>query len=212
MAKKIYPGNYVNRLSAWQGQPVVAWPTRQFFHVTGYALITTNATSWDIRIPSPDMRADDKPRADITSLVLPVGACPYFVGFRIPDMRKERSTGTAFTGLVGTSGERLKVADAVANDNNITTAIVATNSADAAFSGTTITPRQVRRSIVTAPILAGAETLRVWSVQSDGTTLSTNGVSSTVPGGTPIIVEVAYFIDDDVAELEDVRLPYRVEN
>lgn len=213
MAKKIYAGNYVNRLSAYQGQPVVAIPTRQFFHVTGYALITsTSATSWDIRIPSPDMRADDKPRPDITSLVLPAGACVYFVGFRIPDMRKERSTGTAFSGLVGTTGERLKVADAVGNDNNITTAIVATDSSLAAFSGGTLTPRQVRESVVTAPILAGNETLKVWNVQSDGTTISSNGATSTVAGGTPIIVEVAYFTDDDVAELDDIRLPYRVEN
>lgn len=214
MAKKIYAGNYVNRLSAYQGQPVVAMPGRQHFHVTGYALITsTSATSWDIKIPSPDMRADDKPRADITSLVLPAGACVYFVGFRIPDMRKERSTGTAFSGLVGTNGERLKVADAVGNDNNITTSVVATNSADAAFgSNTTIAPKQVRKSIVTAPILGGSETLKVWNVQSDGTTISSNGVTSSVAGGTPIIVEVAYFTDDDVAELDDIRLPYRVEN
>lgn len=213
MAKKIYAGNYVNRLSAYQNQPVVCMPGRQFYHITGYALITsTSATSWDIKIPGPDMRADDKPRPDIASLVLPAGACVYFVGFRVPDMRKERSNGTAFSGLVGTNGERLKVADAVGNDNNITTAVVATDSSLAPFANGTITPRQVRESIVTAPILAGSETLKVWNVQSDGTTISSNGVTSTAPGGTPIIVEVAYFTDDDVAELDDVRIPFRVEN
>lgn len=213
MAKKIYAGNYVNRLSAYQGQPVVTTPGRQHFHVTGYALITSSsATSWDIKIPSPDMRADDKPRADIPSLVLPAGACVYFVGFRVPDMRKERSNGTAFSGLVGTNTERLKVADAVGNDNNITTSVVATDSSLAPFASGTITPRQVRESVVTAPILAASETLKVWNVQSDGTTISSNGVTSTVAGGTPIIVEVAYFLDDDVADLDAVRIPFRVEN
>ena len=28
MAKSIYPGNYVNRLSSYQGQPVIALPGR----------------------------------------------------------------------------------------------------------------------------------------------------------------------------------------
>lgn len=213
MAKRIYPGNFTNRISSYQQQAVVCEPGRAFYHVTGYALITSAAaSSWDIRIPSPDIRPDDKPRADIPQVILPAGARPYFVGLRIPDMRKERSAGTAFSGLVGTNTERLKVADALASDNNITTTVVATNSADCPFASTTITPRQARVSVNPAPVLAGAETLKLYAVQSDGTTASAGGVTSTVAGGTPIIVEVAYWLPDDVADLEDVRLPFRVEN
>jgi hypothetical protein len=213
MAKTIYPGNYTNRLSSWQGQGVLALPGRAFFSVLGYALITsTPATSWAIRIPSPDLRQDDKPRADIPSLILPAGAAVYSLGLRIPDMRKERSEGTAFSGLVGTNTEELKVADAIANDGTITTAAVATAGASATFASTTIAPKQVRQSIVTAPILAGAETLTLFNVAPGSPDVAGSGVTSTVAGGTPIIVEVNYFLDADLPDIEDVRIPFRVEN
>jgi hypothetical protein len=213
MAKKIYPGNFTNRLSSYQSQCVVAQPGRCFYSVLGYALITAqSATSWPITIPSPDLRSDDKPRPDITSLVLPVGAAVYSVGMRIPDMRKERSEGTAFSGLVGTNTEELKVADAIGSDGTITTSAVATAGASAVFASTTIAPKQVRQSIVTAPILAGAETLTLYNVAPGSPDTEGSGVTSTASGGTPIIVEVNYFLDEDVADLEDLRLPFRVEN
>ena len=69
MAKKIFPGNWVTNLSSYQGQPVVAVPGRVYYHKVGYALITsTAAKEWDVVIPSPDMRGDDKVRADIEGL------------------------------------------------------------------------------------------------------------------------------------------------
>jgi hypothetical protein len=212
MAKTIYPGNYVNRLSGYQNQAVLAEPGRAFYQVLGYALIgSTGANSFDITIPSPDLRADDKPRPDRVGLTVPIGAQLYSIGFRIPDMRRDRSVGTAISGLVGTDTNRLKLADALANDNTITTANVATSSALAPVASTTITPRQVRQSLVTPVVLAAAETLRLFVTDSTGTVAGSNLTSNQV-GGTPIIVEVNYMLDDDVAGLEDVKLPFRVEN
>jgi hypothetical protein len=213
MTKSIFPGNYVNRMSSWQGQGVLALPGRIYFSVIGYALITaTPATSWDIRIPSPDMRQDDKTRVDIPSLILPAGANVYSVGLRVPNMAKERGLAPAFSGLVGTNTERLKVADAVGNDNNITASVVATSSAAVAVAGGTIAPVATRRQIITPVALSGAETLRVFLTAADGTTGSSNSLTSTVAGGTPIIVEANYFLDDDLPDVEDVRIPFRVEN
>lgn len=213
MTKIIFPGNYTNRLSSWQGQGVAALPGRIYFSVIGYALITaTPAASWDIKIPSPDMRQDDKTRVDIPSLILPVGANVYSVGLRVPDMAKERGLATAFSGLVGTNTERLKVADALANDNNITATVVATSSAAVAVASGTIAPVATRRQIITPVALSGAETLRVYLTAADGTTASTNNLTSSVAGGTPIIVEANYFLDDDLPDIGDVRIPFRVEN
>ena len=57
MAKKIFPGNWVTNLSSYQGQPVVAVPGRVYYHKVGYALVdSTGGTSFDVKIPSPDMR------------------------------------------------------------------------------------------------------------------------------------------------------------
>jgi hypothetical protein len=209
MAKKIYPGNYVNRLSAFQGQPAICVPGRAYHHITGYALVdATGGTSFDVVIPSPDKRGDDKPRADITGLVVPAGAKIYFLGLRVPDMRKDRGLGSAFSGLVGTATNRLKLADALANDNTITTSAASTDSAAVVVSASgTIAPVATAESVVTAPVLAGNETLRVYVTDSSGTSAGSS-LTSSLPGGTPIIVEVAYFVDDAVADLGDVSVPY----
>lgn len=210
MAKKaIYPGNYVNRLSSYQGQPAICLPGRAYYHITGYALVSaTGGTSFDVVIPSPDKRGDDKPRADITGLVLPAGASVYFAGLRVPDMRKDRGVGTATSGLVGTATNRLKLADALANDNTITTSAVSTDSAAVVVAASgTIAPVATGKSAVTPVVLAGSETLRVFVTTSAGT-LAGSTLSSSLAGGTPIIVEVAYFLDDGVADLSDVSLPF----
>lgn len=216
MAKQIYPGNWVNRMSSGHGGStptgVICQPGRVYFHLTGYATITSvGATSWPITLPSPDMRPDDKPRADIVGLVLPLGAVVAHVGIRVPDMRRDRGIGTAFSGIVGTNTDRLKVADAIASAAGITTSTVATDSSLLPVASTTIAPGSALTSVVTGAILAGAETLQVFSTNSTGTAAGSN-MTSTLVGGTPILVEVSYYINDAVADLGDVRIPFLREN
>lgn len=212
MAKKIYPGNYVNRLSSYQGQPAVCVPGRVYYHITGYALVNaTGGTSFDVIIPSPDKRGDDKPRADITGLTLPAGANVYYLGVRVPDMRKDRAVGTAFSGLVGTNTNRLKLADAIGNDDVLTTSTLSTNSATIAVASTTVAPVAASKSVITPVTLAGAETLKVFVTNSTGTAAGST-LTSSLTGGTPIICEVAYYLDDAVAELNDVSIPYITES
>lgn len=212
MAKKIYPGNYVNRLSSYQGQPAVCMPGRVYYHITGYALVdATGGTSFDVIIPSPDKRGDDKPRADITGLTLPAGANVYYLGVRVPDMRKDRGVGTAFTGLVGTNTDRIKLADAIGNDNAMTTTALSTNSATIPVASTTVAPLAASKSVVTPVVLAGAETLKVFVTNGTGTSAGST-LTSSLTGGTPIICEVAYYLDDAVAELNDVSIPYITES
>lgn len=213
MAKKIYPGNYVNRLSSYQGQPVVAIPGRVYYLVTGYALVpddNVGATSFDVVIPSPDRRADDKPRASITGLVVPSGAALYHVGLRVPDMRKDRAIGTAFSGLVGTNTNRLKLADAIGNDDTITTTAASTTSSELAVSGGTVAPGSSVKMIATAAILSGNETLKVYVTNSSGTSAG-SAIYSNVKGGTPLIVEVGYYMADAVADIGDVTIPFITE-
>ena len=212
MAKKIYPGNYVNRLSSYQGQPAVCVPGRVYYHVTGYALVNaTGGTSFDVIIPSPDKRGDDKPRADITGLTLPAGANVYYLGVRVPDLRKDRGVGTAFSGLVGTNTDRIKLADALANDNVLTATTLSTNSATIAVASTTVAPVAASKSVITPVALTGAETLKVYVTNSTGTAAGST-LTSSLTGGTPIICEVAYYLDDAVAELNDVSVPYITES
>ena len=46
---------------------------------------------------------------------------------------------------------------------------------------------------------------------SAGTAAGT-AITSSAVGGTPIICEVSYYLDDAVADIDDTRIPYRVES
>ena len=210
MAKKIFPGNWVTNLSSYQGQPVVAVPGRVYYHKVGYALVgSTGATEFAVTIPSPDMRGDDKVRADITGLTIPAGANVYHVGIRVPDMRKDLGVGTAASGLVGTNSDTIAVKDAAASAAaSITTSVV--SSPTIAVASATIAPASAKKGIVTAAVLSGAETLKVYVRNAAGNGAG-SALSSTQAGGTPIIVEVSYFIDDDVAGLDDTYIPFITE-
>tara|TARA_B100000965_G_C19495942_1_gene715232 strand:- start:503 stop:1138 length:636 start_codon:yes stop_codon:yes gene_type:complete len=210
MAKKIFPGNWVTNLSSYQGQPVVAVPGRVYYHQVGYALVgSTGATEFAVTIPSPDMRGDDKVRANITGLTVPAGANVYHVGIRVPDMRKNKDAGSASSGLVGTNTDTIAVKDAAASAaGSITTTVV--SSPTIAVASTTIAPASAKKGIVTAAVLSGAETLKVYVRNAAGNGAGSN-LSSTQTGGTPIIVEVSYFVDDDVAGLDDTYIPFITE-
>lgn len=212
MAKKIYPGNWVTELSSYQGQPVVAVPGRTYYQIIGYALVTsTGGTSFDVIIPSPDLRGDDKPRANITGLVVPAGANVYHVGLRVPDMRKDRGVGTATSGLVGTNTNRLKLADALANDDTITATAVSTTSSAVAVASTTVAPVGTTKGLITPVALTGAETLKVYVTDNTGTAAGST-LTSTATGGTPIIVEVCYYTEDVAPDLGSTYLPFITES
>lgn len=228
MAKKIYPGNYVNRLGSYkltsnlgsgaaqQGSiGAVCVPGRVYYHVTGYALVNaTGGTSFDVIIPSPDMRADDKPRANVTGLVVPVGAKVYHLGIRVPDLRKDRSLGTATTGLVGTNTNRLKLASAVgtAATGEIAATALGTDSSAIAVASTTVAPVASVFGASTYTAITGSDlTLKVYVTNSTGTAAGST-LTSTATGGTPIICEVGYYVEDVVADLNEVAIPYITES
>ena len=210
MAKKIFPGNWVTTLSSYQGQPVVAVPGRQYYQKIGYALVdSTGGTEFAVTIPSPDLRGDDKVRANITGLTLPAGANVYHVGIRVPDMRKDKGVGTATSGLVGTNTDTIAVKDAAASAaDTISTTVVSTPTI--AVASTTVAPTSASKGEVEAKTLAGAETLKVYVRNAAGNGTGSN-LSSTAAGGTPIIVEVAYFVEDDVPDVESTFIPFITE-
>jgi|TARA_X000001036_G_scaffold330854_1_gene309571 hypothetical protein len=210
MAKKIFPGNWVTTLSSYQGQPVVAVPGRQYFQKIGYALVDgTGGTEFDVTIPSPDMRGDDKVRANITGLTIPAGANVYHVGVRVPDLRKDRAIGSAVSGIVGTNGDTIAVKDAAGSAaDTISTTVVSTPTV--AVANATIAPTSAKKGVVEAKTLAGAETLKVYVRNAAGNGAGT-AITSSQAGGTPIIVEVAYFVEDDVAGLDSTFIPYITE-
>jgi hypothetical protein len=73
----LYPGNQINRLSSYNGEGVYGWPGIEAYELIGFVKITNLSAdkasykSFDVTIPSPDRRTDDRVRDNRTSLVVP---------------------------------------------------------------------------------------------------------------------------------------------
>ena len=72
----LQPGNQINRLSSFNVEGVYGWPGIEAYEMVGYVKISNLAAdkasykSFDITIPSPDRRPDDRVRDNRTSLVV----------------------------------------------------------------------------------------------------------------------------------------------
>lgn len=204
MVKRIFPGNYVNFLSAYQGQPVVALPGKRFFHLIGFARVDgTPRQELDIIIPSPDKRPDDKPRPDIVGMRVPLGAHVYHLGLRVLDARKDPGQGVPRSGLIyGATGNRAKLATAVAAGTNAGTIAAGALSipgiaTSASPSLTTMPQSQVFHPSTFIGTATNAElTLRVFNTNAAGDAAGTAGLSTQEPGGICLIAEVCYWLPD----------------
>lgn len=82
----LQPGNQINRLSSYNTEGVFGWPGIEAYELIGYVKINNlaadkaNFKSFDLIVPSPDRRPDDRVRDDRTSLVVKASATrPAFV-------------------------------------------------------------------------------------------------------------------------------------
>ena len=76
----LQPGNQTRRLSSFNHEGVFGWPGIEAFEQVGYVKVTNLAAakadnkSFNITVPSPDRRVDDRVRDDRTSLVVKASA------------------------------------------------------------------------------------------------------------------------------------------
>ena len=72
----LQPGNQINKLSSYNNEGVFGWPGIEAFEQIGFIKINNASAdkasfkSFDITVPSPDRRVDDRVRDDRTSLVV----------------------------------------------------------------------------------------------------------------------------------------------
>lgn len=198
MAKKIYPGNFVNAISSFQSEGVVTQPGRLFVHRRGYIKVdATPRLEFDVIIPSPDKRPDDKPRADIVGLTVPLGATVTYLGLRILDARKDTGVGSPRSGLIwANAADRIKLASAVSVNG---AAITATTLSTAAIDDVSLTaaPQFVVNSSASGVTTTAAMTLKLY--YDNGSTAAGNagGLTSNEPGGSFLTADVVYWINDE---------------
>ena len=228
--KKIYPGNCVNHLNAYANpnddfkangrgvsdprdrkqQALMFCPGWVAVRKVGYAHINEAATQWDVVVPSPDLRPDDKPRADIIGLFIPTGALVVRAGLRVPAVNAQPgyySSGSRQeadqlgSGLIGTAGDKIVLGSAVA-------AAPGVNAGGIATKGTLVVDADGNLPIGTdvvqtkfgLPVEATADlTLKLFA--------SGSGISSTIIGGAYVPCEVVYLLPEDVAGIDSVLLP-----
>ena len=72
----LQPGNQINKLSGYNDEGVFGWPGIEAFELIGFAKVTNLSAdkasfkSFDLTVPSPDRRPDDRVRDDRTSMVV----------------------------------------------------------------------------------------------------------------------------------------------
>ena len=118
------PGNQINQLSSFNNEAVHGWPGIDLFEQIGFIKVSNltadkaNNKSFNITIPSPDRRPDDRVRDDRTSLVVKAStARPAYVyqaslsiAKDIPELVTSLRSFPAFpvtADLQGTNGEFL---------------------------------------------------------------------------------------------------------
>ena len=72
----LQPGNQINRLSGYNDEGVFGWPGIEAFELIGFVKVSNLSAdkasykSFDLTVPSPDRRPDDRVRDDRTTLVV----------------------------------------------------------------------------------------------------------------------------------------------
>ena len=200
----IFPGNYVAHLNAYREQGVVALPGVEFYRAVGALVLnpdndgtlsadgTLAAGTYDLKILSPDLRQDDKPRKD-KPFVVPTGSVVY-------------RTAVSAPGVQGTSGDTIEVAPS--GSAGFPTSAALTAAADGFY------PEEGVSSDLPA-ILNGTATAGDVTVQvvTDGASVAKLNPSAGACRNSPsaIVVEVCYYRPAPGPDAEDAHIPYATE-
>ena len=193
----IFPGNYVARLNAYKAQGVEALPGVDFYSVIGVAYITGDNAANDVltlKVPSPDLRQDDKPRLDKT-MTVPAGALIYRSAIRCENCNSATGgTGPAtVTVTKTTSGTALEQDTAAAQTADATTRKFS-GGATSAFALDTDLGSVLAETEITAQV-----------------TTNTLKKGDDAANHSVVIVEIGYFLPHSAPGLDDVNLTFITE-
>ena len=193
----IYPGNYVSRLNSYRQQGALAIPGVAFFQQIGAYVVPEDSSTvatgnYDVKILSPDKRADDKPRLD-KSFVLPgadvggSGITVYRVALNTVNLKGTgSSTITTNATAVGgvTIGNLADAATGLFPEGGIASPFVMDTIAAAITANTTV-----------GVTVAGAALSKIDASQE-----------------AAIILEVCFYADNAAPTSDDIALPYPTES
>ncbi len=226
---KIFPGNYVAHLNAYRDQGVVALPGCVFFRHVGalvlnpdnYGVLTEEgvleAGTYDLKILSPDLRQDDKPRRD-RPFELPAGAKVYKVAVSAPGVREAESLRDAATGLLPGSTTITCTVGAIAPVLTANDGVTDTEAREGTIGfynpvGTWVDPMLSIVDTASTGDLTDPDTTVPIQVVTSADLSAHLDPSAGACRNSPsaILVEVCYFMPDAAPDADDVHIPYAVE-
>ncbi len=208
MSNTIFPGNYVSHLNAYREQGVLAFPGIEIYRAVGAVVLKPDTSSvlntagalpagtYDVKVLSPDLRQDDKPRLDKT-LILPSTAIVYRTAVSAPGVKANAASDTIKIKSMG--------ANAPGNTGSEITLTAGSNK----FYPTAgaVSPTD---SFIDGPALQSATTVQVVTSAANTPELETGqGAGRNAPSA--IIVEVCYCIPADGPDVDDIHIPYAIE-
>ena len=200
---QIFPGNYVAHLNAYRDQGVVAIPGAVFFRGVGAIVLNPDnegllvdgvlpAGDYALKVLSPDLRQDDKPRLD-RPFIIPEGAVVYRTAVNAIGVREETVAGTATIQPKGITAPA--AAAATAEDDGYFNPVGEFSAFVSILDGTALATDTAIEVTTSADLVASLK--------------PSAGACRKSPSA--IVVEVCYFMPDAVAGADDLHIPYGVE-
>tara|TARA_R100000900_G_scaffold135030_1_gene112426 strand:- start:2010 stop:2651 length:642 start_codon:yes stop_codon:yes gene_type:complete len=205
----IFPGNYVSHLNAYREQGVEALPGVEFYRAVGALVLDPDnagtlssgslaAGTYGLKILSPDLRQDDKPRTDKT-FVIPKNSVVYRTAVSAPGVKAAASGNTIKIAALG--------GNAPGNTGSEVTLTAASNLFFPAEGSTS-----PMLGVLNGTAVSTSADTAVQVVTSAAFTAEQNpsaGADRKSPSA--ILVEVCYYRAASAPDIDDAHIPYGIE-
>ena len=205
----IFPGNYVSHLNAYREQGVEALPGVEFYRIVGALVLdpdnagtltsgSLSAGTYNLKVLSPDLRQDDKPRTD-KSFVIPKDSVVYRTAVSAPGVKAAASGNTIKIAALGSNapGDTGSEVTLTAGSDLFFPAAGATSSMLGVLNGTAVsTSADTAVQVVTSAAFTAEQNPSV-------------GADRKSPSA--ILVEVCYYRGASAPDIDDAHIPYGIE-
>ena len=205
----IFPGNYVSHLNAYREQGVEALPGVEFYRIVGALVLdpdnagtlsngSLSAGTYNLKVLSPDLRQDDKPRTD-KSFVIPKNSVVYRTAVSAPGVKAAASGNTIKIAALGSNapGDTGSEVTLAAGSDLFFPVAGATSSMLGVLNGTAVsTSADTAVQVVTSAAFTAEQN-------------PSAGADRKSPSA--ILVEVCYYRGASAPDIDDAHIPYGIE-
>ena len=208
----IFPGNYVAHLNAYREQGVEALPGVEFYKGIGALVLNPDndsvldadgvlaAGTYDLKILSPDLRQDDKPRKD-KPFVVPANSVVYRTAISAPGVKAAAAGDTIVLESLG--GNAPATGTLTASDG--------TDGTPVAFFPAEGVSSALNSIVDGTAVSTSVDTAVQVTTDADFTAELNPSAGACRNSPSAILVEVCYYRAAPAPDAEDAHIPYAIE-